>query len=157
MVTFIPAYVMEERRVWEVGMTPLLKDASTDADWERIGREFREQHGAPPLALLSHVADHIEHVVRIAGIDHVGIGSDFYGAQGDDLIQGLEDVSKFPELAAELVRRRWSDEDVAKLSRANLLRVFSDVEKTAAKLRRSRGPSLESIEELDGHRALPPN
>ncbi|MEE8625229.1 MAG: dipeptidase [Acidiferrobacterales bacterium] len=150
MVTFVPAYVLEERRVWEDGMIPLLKNA-TDAEWDQIGREFREEHGAPPLATLSHVADHIEHVAKIAGIDHVGIGSDFYGAQGDDLIEGLEDVSHFPDLVAELVRRGWSDEDLAKVSRENLLRVFSDVEKCASKLQQVRPPSLKSIEELDGH------
>jgi membrane dipeptidase len=149
MVTFVPAYVLEERRAWEDGMIPLLKNA-TDAEWDQIGREFREEHGAPPLATLSHVADHIEHVAKIAGIDHVGIGSDFYGAQGDDLIEGLEDVSHFPDLVAELVRRGWSDEDLAKVSRENLLRVFSDVEKCAVKLQQVRPPSLKSIEELDG-------
>ena len=149
MVTFIPAYVMEERRVWEDGMIPLLKDATTDAEWEEIGREYREDHGTPPLATLSNVADHIEHVAKIAGVDHVGIGSDFYGAQGDELIQGLEDVSRFPELVAELARRGWSDEDLAKVSRDNVLRAFSEVEKNAAKLRQSRSPSIKSIEELD--------
>lgn len=150
MVTFIPAYVMEERRVWEDGMIPLLKDATTDAEWEEIGREYREDHGTPPLATLSNVADHIEHVTKIAGVDHVGIGSDFYGAQGDELVQGLEDVSRFPQLIAELVRRGWSDEDLAKVSHDNILRVFSEVEKSAAKLQQSRPPSLKSIEELDG-------
>jgi membrane dipeptidase len=150
MVTFIPAYVSEERRQWEDGMIPLLKKASTDAEWAEAGELYREEHGAPPLATLSDVADHIEYVARIAGHDHVGIGSDFYGATGDELIQGVEDVSGFPNLIAELARRGWSDENLAKLSRGNLLRAFAEAEEVAAKLRQERPPSLKTIEELDG-------
>ncbi len=149
MVTFIPPYVNEERRRWEAGMIPLLKNASSDADWEQAGKLYREEHGAAPIATLSDVADHIEHVARVAGHDHVGLGSDFYGATGDDLIQGIEDVSRFPDLLAELVRRGWSDENLAKLSRHNLLRAFAEAEKVAARLRRERGPSLRTIDELD--------
>ncbi|MDH4049427.1 MAG: dipeptidase [Gammaproteobacteria bacterium] len=148
MVTFIPAYVSAERRDWEDGMIPLLKDATTDAEWSRIGKAYREEHGAPPLATLSQVADHIEHVAKIAGVDHVGIGSDFYGAEGDELVQGLEDVSRFPELAAELIRRGWSDDKIASLSRHNLLRAFSEAERAAARLQQSRPPSLKTIESL---------
>ena len=151
MVTFIPAYVSEERREWEDGMIPLLKDATTDAEWEEVARLYREDHGTPPLAALSDVADHIEYVARIAGYDHVGIGSDFYGAEGDELIQGIEDVSGFPNLIAELVRRGWSDENLAKLSRENLLRAFSEAERVAAELQQARPPSLKTIDELDGH------
>ena len=150
MVTFIPAYVSEERREWEVDMIPLLKNVSTDAEWVEVVKLYREEHGTPPLATLSDVADHIEYVARTAGYDHVGIGSDFYGAEGDELIQGVEDVSRFPNLIAELVRRGWSDENLAKLSRGNLLRAFSEAEEVATKLRQERPPSLKSIEELDG-------
>lgn len=146
MVTFIPAYVNEARREWEDGMIPLLKDATTDAEWEQIGLQYREEHGAPPLATLKDVADHIEYVAQVAGIDHVGIGSDFYGATGDELIQGLEDVSGFPNLVAELLRRGWSDEDVKKLARGNLLRAFADAESVAGRLRGERPPSLKTSE-----------
>lgn len=150
MVTFIPAYVSEERRQWEDGMIPLIKNTTSDAEDEAIGRQYREDHGQPPIATLADVADHIEHVARVAGYDHVGIGSDFYGATGDELIQGIEDVSRFPYLVAELVRRGWSDEDLAKLSRENLLRALSEAEKVAARLRGERPPSRKTIEELDG-------
>ncbi len=154
MVTFIPAYVSEERREWEVDMIPLLKNVSTDAEWGEVGKMYREEHGTPPLATLSDVADHIEYVARVAGYDHVGLGSDFYGTSGDELIQGIEDVSRFPDLIAELVRRGWSDENLAKLSRGNLLRAFSDAEKVATRLRQERPPSLKTIEELDGHSGI---
>ena len=150
MVTFVPPYVSDERRKWEDGMIPLLKDATTDAEWDEVGRVYREENGIPPTATLSDVADHIEHVAKVAGEDHVGIGSDFYGATGDDLIEGLEDVSKFPDLIAELAGRGWSDEALSKLARGNLLRAFADVESTAARLQQSRPPSLKTIEELDG-------
>lgn len=146
MVTFIPAYVNEARREWEDGMIPLLKNATTDAEWDAIGAQYREEHGAPPLATIDDVADHIEHVVKVAGIDHVGIGSDFYGAQGDELIAGLEDVSKFPNLVAELLRRGWSDEDIRKVARDNLLRAFAEAETVSRRLRDERPPSLENIE-----------
>jgi len=149
MVTFIPAYVSEERRAWEDGMIPLLKDATTDAEWGEVGQLYREEHGAAPLATLADVADHIEYVAKVAGHDHVGIGSDFYGAEGDELIQGIEDVSGFPNLIAELVRRGWSDENLARLSRGNLLRAFSKAEEVAAELQKVRSPSLKTIEELD--------
>jgi len=150
MVTFIPAYVNEERREWEVGMIPLTKDLTTPAEEEEAMLMYREEHGAPPLATLSDVADHIEYVAKIAGHDHVGIGSDFYGAEGDELIEGIDDVSGFPNLIAELVRRGWSDENLAKLSRGNLLRAFEETERVAARLQQARPPSLKTIEELDG-------
>ena len=154
MVTFIPAYVSEKRREWEVGMIPLTKDLTTEAEEEEAGVMYREEHGTPPLANLSDVADHIEHVARVAGHDHVGIGSDFYGTTGDELIQGLEDVSRFPHLIAELVRRGWSDENLAKLSRGNLLRAFAEAEEVATKLRQERPPSIKTIEELDGYSGI---
>jgi membrane dipeptidase len=146
MVTFIPSFVNEERREWEDGMLPLLAETKTDAEWEQVGVRYREEHGAPPLATLSDVADHIEYVARVAGIDHVGIGSDFYGATGDELIEGLEDVSQFPNLAAELLRRGWSDEDVGKLARGNLLRAFAETEAVAERLQTERTPSLKAME-----------
>jgi membrane dipeptidase len=154
MVTFIPAYVNDQRREWEVGLIPLTKGATSDAEYEEISRLYREEHGTPPIATLSDVADHIDYVARVAGYDHVGLGSDFYGATGDELIQGIEDVSRFPHLIAELVRRGWSDENLAKLSRGNLLRAFAEAERVAAKLRLERPPSLKTIQELDGHSGI---
>jgi len=145
MVTFVPPYVNEARREWEDGMIPLLKDTTTDAEWDAVGVKYREEHGAAPIATLEDVADHIEYVARVAGVDHVGIGSDFYGAQGDDLVEGLEDVSRFPYLIAELLRRGWSDDDIAKVSRRNLLRAFAETEAVAQRLQRERPPSLRTI------------
>ena len=100
-----------------------------------------------PAATLAQVADHIEHVRRTAGVDHVGIGGDFDGIEHTPV--GLEDASTFPRLFAELVRRGWSDDDLRKLAGRNLLRVLRAAEGTASRLRRERQPSTRTIEELD--------
>jgi membrane dipeptidase len=110
---------------------------------------FREEHGyardAPEVeqwteeyqqsnptifADLADVADHIDHVVELAGVDHVGFGSDFDGV-GDSLPTGLKDVSYFPNLIRELLSRGYSEEDVAKIAGENLMRVWSEVERVA--------------------------
>ncbi|MFN2393978.1 MAG: membrane dipeptidase, partial [Pyrinomonadaceae bacterium] len=88
-------------------------------------------------------ADHVEHLRRVAGIDHVGIGSDFDGMSGK--IEGLEDVSKFPALFAELARRGWTEAELRKLAGENFLRVFSEAEATAARLKRTRTASTLQI------------
>jgi membrane dipeptidase len=79
------------------------------------------------------VADHIEHIRNVAGVDHVGLGSDFDGISS--VPQGLEDVSKFPDLVAELLRRGWKVEDVRKVVGLNALRVLRDAERVARRLR----------------------
>jgi membrane dipeptidase len=99
-------------------------------------------------ATLSDVADHVEHVAALAGIDHVGIGSDFDGI--DEVPVGLEDVSTFPALFAELSRRGWSEVDLAKLAGENVLRVMREAEAVARRLQRERAPSTKTIEVLDG-------
>ncbi len=150
MVPFIPAFLSEPINVWEKDLFPLLKEARNDAEWQQITNQYRADHGQPPLATLSDVADHIEHVRMAAGIDHVGIGADFYGTEVDyELVQGLEDVSKYPALFAELASRGWSDEDLRKLARDNFLRIFREVEQIAARARLSRPSSLATIEEPD--------
>ena len=101
-------------------------------------------------ARLTHVADHIDHIHRVAGPDHVGLGSDFDGISS--VVAGLEDTSTFPALFAELSRRDWSDEDLRKLAGENLLRVLRDTERTSRRLQRERPPSTKTIEELDGQR-----
>jgi membrane dipeptidase len=96
-----------------------------------------------PRATLADVADHIEHIRDLAGVDHVGLGSDFDGMTA--VPQGLGDVSTFPALLAELARRGWSDEHLARLAGGNLLRVLRRVEATARALQASRGASTRKI------------
>ena len=108
--------------------------------------KWRASHPIPH-ATVSQVADHIEHIRQVAGVDHVGIGSDFDGIP--DNVVGLEDVSKYPTLFAELARRGWSDEDLAKLSSGNVLRVLQQAEQVSARLKKTRKASTATIEQLD--------
>ena len=110
------------------------------AEWDKAHLE--------PKVTLAEVADHVEHVAKIAGVDHVGIGSDFDGMP--DAPQGLDGVDKYPALLAELARRGWSDADLAKVAGANVLRVMAQAETVAAKLRTEHGPSMARIGQLDG-------
>jgi membrane dipeptidase len=97
-----------------------------------------------PKATLAQVADHIEHIRRVAGVDHVGIGGDFDGI--DTVVEGLEDVSKYPALFAELARRGWSEADLKKLAGENILRVMEQAERVSARLQRERAPSTLTID-----------
>jgi membrane dipeptidase len=99
-------------------------------------------------ATIADVADHIDHIANLAGIDHVGIGSDFDGIESTPV--GLEDVSTFPALFAELSRRGWTDDDLRKLAGENVLRAWREAEAVARRLQREREPSTRTIEEMDG-------
>jgi membrane dipeptidase len=96
---------------------------------------------------LSVVADHVEHARKVAGVDHIGIGGDYDG--NDEWPEGLEDVTGYPRLFAELVKRGWSDEDLAKLSQGNILRVLERAEVVAKRLQAERPASTATIESLD--------
>jgi membrane dipeptidase len=158
MVTFVPgfvskevydAYVAREKRITE-------RTASLPDEAERK-QARKEMEAAEPLpnATLAQVADHIEHVRKVAGADHVGIGSDFDGMGPGPA--GLEDVSKFPDLFAELVRRGWSDADLGKLAGENVLRVMRQAEAVSRRLRVSRPASTATIESMDGAPAAKAN
>jgi membrane dipeptidase len=151
MVTFVPAFVSAEVAAWEARageQSNAIREVVSDtAEQTRRFEEWKATHPRPS-ATLGQVADHIEHVRKVAGRDHVGIGSDFDGI--DTVPEGLEDVSKFPELFAELIRRGWSDGDLEKLAGQNLLRALRGAEATAARLQKTREPSTKTIEQLDG-------
>ena len=93
---------------------------------------------------MSQVADHIVYLVETAGLDHVGIGSDFFG--GPQPV-GLEHVGRFPHLVAELMRRGFSEADVAKIACRNALRVMGEVEKVGERLRATRKPAVGRLED----------
>jgi len=150
MVNFLPGFVSEEVR---------LAEAPVEAEWERLERlhpgrpelvragieAFRRDHPVP-AATLAQVADHIVHIAEVAGVDHVGLGSDFDGISTTP--SGLEDVSRFPDLLAELARRGWNDGDLAKVAGGNVLRVLRAAELVAQRLRRERPPSEVRIEDV---------
>jgi membrane dipeptidase len=98
-------------------------------------------------ATLGDVANHMDYIRKVAGADHVGIGSDFDGIQSVPV--GLEDVSKYPALTAELLRRAWPEEDIRKALGLNVLRVMRRAEEVAARLQKEREPSAATIEQLD--------
>ncbi len=153
MVTFVPAFVSPEAATWDAEARRererLTATVSDTAERRRLEEEWKAAH-PQPRASLAQVADHIEHVRKVAGADHVGIGSDFDGI--DTVPEGLEDVSQFPNLFAELIRRGWSDADLKKLAGGNILRVLRAAESTAARLQKTRPPSTRTIEELDSLR-----
>src|SRR5215213_3794267 len=152
MVPFVTAFVSPQVAAYSANIerleTDLRKRHGTDTVAIRRGiRDWRTAHPAPKAA-ISQVVAQIEYVRRIAGVDHIGIGGDFDGIT--DVVVGLEDVSKYPALFAELAHRGWSDEDLRKLAGENILRVLERAEQVSANLKKTRGPSTQTIAELDG-------
>jgi membrane dipeptidase len=150
MVTFVPAFVSSAAAAVDlrrIAYTKQMQQSVTDPAERRRALEAWDAANPEPRATLAQVADHVEQVRRVAGVDHVGIGSDFDGIERVPL--GLEDVSHFPDLLAELARRGWSDDDLRKLAGRNLLRVLRQAEAVASRLQRERPPSTRTIEELD--------
>jgi membrane dipeptidase len=130
MITFVPSFINAEA-----------------AAWSAQGQEYRGAHPEPQSTIADVIA-HIEHVRDVAGIDHVGIGGDYDGI--DSAPVGLEDVSTYPVLFAELSRRGWSEADMRKLAGENVLGAWSRAAEVAARLRQERPASVRTIEELDG-------
>jgi membrane dipeptidase len=134
MVTFVPVYLSKAVLKWEhdkAAAAARLKAAFIgNPDGEKAAVDAWVKANPTPKATIAQVADHIDHIRKIAGIDHVGIGGDFGGV--DSLPAGLEDVSKYPALFAELVRRGYSESDLAKIAQGNVLRVMRRVEHIAS-------------------------
>jgi membrane dipeptidase len=153
MAVFLSQFVSDEvRRHQEPGMeiVAAYEREHPNATHEEI-REARRRWSAenpPPDATIAQLADHIDHLVEVAGVEHVGIGSDFDGGEHTPI--DLRDVSGFPNLIAELLRRGYSDDDVRGIARGNILRVMRGAEATAGRIRSERPPSEATIEELDG-------
>jgi membrane dipeptidase len=143
MVTFVPAFLSPAVNAWSKLQTAeedRLKGLHpSDAAAVKAGVAAWTTANPPPRATISDVADHIDHIKKVAGIEHIGIGSDFDGITL--VVQGLEDVSKYPALIAELLRRGYSDADIKKITGQNILRVMREVEKVSKKLQEQRGPS----------------
>ena len=157
MVNFAPGYVSEKRRRWDAELAA--EKARLDSppfgglyigDPERAKAELAKWQAARPAPAVGveDVADHVQHIRDVAGVDHVGIGSDFDGIPAAPT--GLDGVDKYPALFAELARRGWSDGDLALLAGANLLRAMESAETVAARLRTTEAPLQATIEALDG-------
>ena len=134
MVTFVPGFVSQQCADWTVGLKAEAARRGLDPrnfdqllsikpEWERVH--------LLPQATLAQVADHVDHVRKVAGVGHVGLGGDFDGTP--DVTVGLEDVSAYPALFAELLRRGWPESDCRALSGGNILRVLRDAESYAGR------------------------
>ena len=133
MVTFVPGFVSSECAAWRAGLNA--EAARRGLDPRDLGQVFRLESdwaraNPRPQATLAQVADHVEHVRQVAGVAHVGLGGDFDGTT--DVTVGLEDVSTYPVLFAELFRRGWTEPDCAALAGGNLLRALRSAEAFAA-------------------------
>jgi membrane dipeptidase len=135
MVTFVPGFTSAARRQWEYERSAVAGRAKTEFSGNPAGEKAAVDAwiaaNPQPKATLAQVADHIDHIRKVAGIDHIGIGGDFGGV--DELPVGLENVSTSPALFAELVRRGYSKADLAKIAQGNVLRVMRGVENAAGK------------------------
>ncbi len=151
MITFVPGFISQE--VANHGTKQQAAQQSARAQFPNndayvaTAMERWRAENPEPRATLSQVADHIDHVRKVAGIDHIGLGGDFDGISS--VVQGLEDVSKYPDLTAELLRRGYTDQDLKKILGQNILRVMRGAEQVSATLRKKRGPSTATIERLD--------
>lgn len=135
MATFVPDFVSQTSRDWMRPMKDAYGKTRRDVDWTAEMAARRAELGPWPRASIGELCDHIDYMAEKAGPAHVGIGSDFFGGPP---VVGLEDVSRFPHLIAELVRRGWSDEALEGLLGGNFLRVFQEIEAVARELRRER-------------------
>jgi membrane dipeptidase len=148
MVTFVPPFVSKAVAAWWAPVLPQFAAANSPEAFAKLKKEREAVAGPQPRSTLAEVADHIEHVKKVAGADHVGIGGDL-GTDGSEVTKGLEDASKYPELFAELIRRGWSDADLTKLAGGNVLRAMRGAEAASARLKKTRRPSTATIEALD--------
>jgi membrane dipeptidase len=151
MITFVPAFVAQRCRDWEVELADELNRQGLDyrdlASRKQVRGTWLAEHPRPK-ATLADVVVHVEHAREVAGVDHIGLGGDYDGV--DELPVGLEDVSCYPALIEALLDRSWSESDCGKLTGGNLLRTMRDAEIAGELIQTSRGPSAARIDELDG-------
>jgi membrane dipeptidase len=133
-VNFIKEFVSPGDPEWQRRRTAALEDLHVRLEDEKAvdaGIADWEKANPHPGGTIAEVADHIDHIRKVAGIDHVGIGADFYDAGTTSMVAGLKDVSRYPYLFAELLRRGYSDDDLLKIAGRNHLRAMRQMEKAA--------------------------
>jgi membrane dipeptidase len=148
MVNFAPGYVSDARNRWDADQAaertrfnspPYVGLYIGQPERAKAALNAWEETHPRPVTTLAQVADHIDHIRQVAGVEHVGLGSDFDGIE--DAPAGLGGVDKYPALLEELLRRGWTDSDIAKLAGENVLRVMSAAEKVALRLHAARPAS----------------
>ncbi|GHB80498.1 dipeptidase [Streptomyces spinoverrucosus] len=152
MVTFVPKFVLQAAVDWTAEADDNMRahgfhHLDTTAEAMKVHRAFEERNPRP-VATVATVADHLDHMREVTGIDHLGIGGDYDGTAFTP--EGLNDVSGYPNLIAELLDRGWSRSDLAKLTWQNAVRVLGAAEDVARDLQTTRAPSNATIESLDG-------
>ncbi|WP_327073527.1 dipeptidase [Kitasatospora purpeofusca] len=153
MATFVPKFILPTAIEWTAAADENMRAHGFDhLDTTPAGMACQrayEEANPRPVATVATVADHLDHMREVAGIDHIGIGGDFDGTAF--LPDGLDDVAGYPNLIAELLRRGWSETDLSKLTWHNAVRVLRDAESAAVRLRDAgRAPSIATLTGLDG-------
>ncbi|MDJ1137403.1 dipeptidase [Streptomyces iconiensis] len=152
MATFVPKFILPEAVAWtdaadENMRAQGLNHLDLTEEGKRVQRAFEEANPRP-VPDAGTVADHLDHMREVAGIDHIGIGGDYDGTAFTPA--QLEDVAGYPNLVAELLDRQWSEADLAKLTWGNAVRVLREAESAAREIQKRRGPSIATIDQLDG-------
>jgi membrane dipeptidase len=144
MVTFVPGFVNAKVNAWNKLQTAeqdrLKAQFPADAAAVKAGVDTWTAANPAPPATIADVADHVDHIRKIAGIDHIGVGGDFDGIT--QTVKDLDNVSAYPRLTAELLKRGYSDADMKKILGQNILRVMREAEKVSKRLQSERGPSV---------------
>lgn len=146
MATFVPDFISQAARDWARPLKDQYGKSSFLEDHSAAVAAHVKAKGPQPRATIPELCNHIEYMVQKTGVDHIAIGSDFFGGTTPE---GLEDVSKFPNLIAALVDRGWADGAIAKIASGNFIRLFRSVERTARALQKTEGPRTGRIEDYD--------
>jgi membrane dipeptidase len=151
MMTFVPGFVSQKVADYDKALTAVRDSIGkkypndNDAQFKAVAA-WRESHPTP-VATIADVADHMDHIKQVAGAAHIGMGGDYDGIT--ETVKGLEDVSKYPDLLAELVKRGWTDAEIAGVAGGNVLRVLERAEVVSARLKKERPASTKTIQQLD--------
>ena len=149
-VNFIKEFISPKNAAWQEQKAAALRELHAHADTDQAvekGMQEWEKKNPYPRPTIADMANHIDHIREVAGIDHIGVGADFYAAAGDDMVEGLENVTRYPYLFAELLSRRYSDEDVLRIAGRNHLRAMRQMERVAAELQKAEAPAVgEGVE-----------
>jgi hypothetical protein len=144
MVTFVPGFVSPKVNAWNKRQTAeqdrLKASLPDNPEAVKIALDMWTAANPAPAATIADVADHVDHIRKVAGVDHIGVGGDFDGIS--QTVKDLDNVSTYPALTAELMRRGYSDADLRKILGQNVLRVMRGAEKVSKRLQQERGPSV---------------
>jgi membrane dipeptidase len=144
-VDFIKDFISPKNAAWEEKRNAALREGHVHLDTdEAIAKAMKDWEAQNPFPrpTISDVADHIDHIRQVAGTDYIGIGADFYDAGRNSMVEGLDDVSRYPYLFAELLRRKYSDEDILKIAGRNHLRAMRQMEQVARQLQKIQLPLI---------------